>query len=759
MILIYRERGIIMKKITKIISLITAAVLIMCCTPFAFADNADSSRLYGVYGDGMLFKQNEEAVFSGTAPEGAVISAELFSSDGRKVTGGDTVASSDGKFSVSFIAPGGSYEEYTVILKADGKEFSQLKNVVFGELWLASGQSNMQYGLAQAKSAAESFAKGEKLNKWVRALLVPAYPEYNGSTSLVPYEPQSDIINAKWVNGESMEIYSMSAVGYFFADALQKKLDMPVGILNSSLGGSSIRSWLSRESIESDSTVYNYLREIGAYVEKSAWNEAQQSVYYDMTANFNQKTAPLTDFRLSGMIWYQGETDLIFGNTCYAEQFSLLQESYTEYFSFENGLLPVIYTQIAAYNYSDDGFCLNDWNIMYCEMQNEKPSSRAVVTISDVPLTYLPEAGLIHPESKKEVADKMAFAAMGLVYGEHDSYTAPVVRGYEIKDGSIYADFSHTGDGLVCSANTVKGFAVAGKDGVFVKADAEITDNDTVKIRAASVSEPVYFSYAYCVDNGEANLFASLDGEKTLPVSAFVSEKPEEAHYWKMPSWTYCDSDKVWYTEDDANSGYTSTWTGNNAELSFSADSALVENAMKINAEDKKFSVSPVISYGEGLQRKLYSSAEGDFSDYSQLTVYIKNDGAEDVNFTGAKLYVNPVLWYFPAVKGSLDVETVIPADGEYHEICLELGRIYHLGNECSLSYDNEKLSEIMSIELCFASSEKNAKLSVDEITFTPSKEDAGTRYEVDIRNADTVTEFFTGLFLTVFGKFAALFV
>ena len=122
-----------------------------------------------------------------------------------------------------------------------------------------------------------------------------------------------------------------------------------------------------------------------------------------MSTNFNLKINAIKDFRLSGMIWYQGETDLIFGNTCYAEQFSLLQESYTEYFSFENGLLPVIYTQIAAYNYSDDGFCLNDWNIMYCEMQNEKPSSRAVVTISDVPLTYLPEAGLIHPESKEEI--------------------------------------------------------------------------------------------------------------------------------------------------------------------------------------------------------------------------------------------------------------------------------------------------------------------------------------------------------------------
>lgn len=747
-----------MRKINSIISLLTAVFLFVCCCPIAFAQTADNAVLYSVYGDGMLFKQKEEAVFAGTAGAGTVISAELFAADGSKIASGSAVTSSEGKFSVSFVAPKGSYEEYSVVLKADGREFSQLENVVFGELWLASGQSNMQYPLAQAKSAADSYAKGEKLNKWIRVLLVPPYPEYKGSASLVPAEPQSDIVNARWISAENADIYSMSAVGYFFAEELQKKLDMPVGILNSSLGGSSIRSWLSREAIESDKTVLNYLKENGTYVEKSAWSESGQSVYYDMTANFNQKISPLTNFRLSGMIWYQGETDLILGNTQYSEQFSLLQKSYTEYFSYKNGMLPVIYTQLAAYNYSDDGLCLPDWNIMYCEMQKSEPSSRAVVTIYDIPVTYLPEAGLIHPECKEEVADRMAFSAFGLVYGEYDSYTAPTVENYDIKDGSIYVNFRDTGDGLICNGDVLKGFAVAGDDGIFVSAKAEIIDNDTVKIMADSVSLPVYFSYAYCVDNGESCLYASRNGEKTLPVSPFVSEKTEDAHCWSMPSWTYCDSDTVWFTEDDTNSGYVSSWTGKRAEVSFTSESAVSGNCMIVNASSRIFSVSPTLTYSEDLQNKLYSSSEDDFSDYTEMSFFVKNDGTEDVIFTGVKLYVNPVLWYSPAVSQTLDVTAVIPADGKYHEIKLDLGRIYHLGNECSLSYDNEKLSQVKDIEFCFASPDKEAKLSIDEITFAPGAEDAGTRYDVDIRNADGIIEFFTGLMLTFFGKFAALF-
>lgn len=740
-----------MKRIKCAAALLLAVIITVMSFPFAFGE-AVTASLYNVYGDGMLFRQNEPCVLSGTATAGAVIEAVLLDSGNEVISQGSAAVGADGKFSVSFDAPSGSFEEYSVELSENGKVFRTLENVVFGELWLASGQSNMQYPLSQAKSAAENFKNGAKLSKWIRVLLVPPYPEYKGSDSLVPLEPQDDITDAQWVNGENPAIYSMSAVGYFFAEELLQSLGMPVGILNSSLGGSTIRSWLSREAVDSDNEVKSYLTSRGEYVEKSEWKEDEQSVYYDMTANFNQKIAPLLNFRISGMIWYQGESDLMLGNTQYDKQFSLMQKSYTEYFSYDEGLLPVIYTEIAAYNYSDDGLSLPDWNIMYGEMQKEEPSRRAVVSIYDIPVTYLPEAGLIHPECKEDVADRMAFSAMGMVYGKYDSYTAPSVSSYEIKDGSIYVKCENAGDGLFCPDDVIKGFAVSGEDNIFVEAEAEIINADTVKIRAEGVMVPTAFSYAYCVENGDANLYASLNGEKTLPVTAFVSEKSENAHYWLMRSWTDCGSDKVWFTEDDANSGYYASWTGSKADLSFA------DGEMKITAGAKKFSVSPVLTYKKNLLDVSFSSVDTDYSDYATISFYVRNDGKEDVTFKGLKMYESSVLWYSPAAYGTLDTEAVIPADGEAHRIILDLNRVYHLGNECSLSYDNEKLKNIKNVEFCFASAENDAVIALDDITFTPTAENPGTRYDVILGNADDPMEFFTGLVLFIFGKFISLF-
>ncbi len=121
----------------------------------------------------MLFKQNDEAIFAGTAPYKSKISVELKNSKKEIVATGETVAAKNNEFSVSFVAPCGSYKQYTVHLYKDGKEFKKLKNIVFGELFLASGQSNMQYPLSQAKGGRELFEKKAKLSRNIRVLITP----------------------------------------------------------------------------------------------------------------------------------------------------------------------------------------------------------------------------------------------------------------------------------------------------------------------------------------------------------------------------------------------------------------------------------------------------------------------------------------------------------------------------------------------------------------------------------------------------------
>ena len=448
----------------RIISVLLAALITASCVTFAYADNT-TARVYSIYSDNMLFKQNEEAIIAGTGEQGAEITVELLLGD-SVVSSERSFVGDDGTFCVSFNAPAGGYDTYTVLLKENGTEFKKLENVVFGELWLSSGQSNMQYPLGQEKYGSEMMNKSEKLSPWIRTLIIPAYPEYNGSNELVPYEPQNDIIDARWITGESSEIYGMSAVAYFFAAKMQESLDMPVGILNLSLGGSSIASWLSRDAVDGCDSVKNDFINNNRYIEKSDWKDDEINVYVDMTGNYNLRINPVRHFKLSGMIWYQGESDIGWSGEEYENAFNLMQTSYTKLFNYQNGLLPIVYSQLAAYFYDESGFCLPERNVDFTEIQQKEASSRAVVPIYDIPLTFIPGVGSIHPEHKKEIGERMAFAADGLVYGKRDSYSAPAITASEIKDGAIYVTLNNVGDGLKINGESEEGFAVCGDDGV-----------------------------------------------------------------------------------------------------------------------------------------------------------------------------------------------------------------------------------------------------------------------------------------------------
>lgn len=748
-----------MIKTKNLLSIIIAAVLISSSCFIASATDT-AANLLNIYSDGMLFLQNSEAVISGKGHPDNIISLSLYDKHQNIIAESDTKVASDGTFKIVFNAPSGSFDEYSIVLKENGKTFDTLENIVFGELWLASGQSNMQYPLIQTKTGKEMLEKSENPSKWLRVLLVPPYPQYKNSTELIPAQPMDDIIDAEWVTGENVEIYNMSAVAYFFAEALMNRLDMPVGILNSSLGGSSIRSWLSREAIDNNPSMKKYLTERGEYIELSDWNESGQNIYYDMTANYNQKIAPLKDFHISGMIWYQGETDLILGNTQYGNALNILQESYTELFNFQNGLLPLVFTQLASYNYSDDPIQLSNWNLSFTEMQREKESSRALITIYDIPLSFLPEAGLIHPECKEEVGRRMAYAAEGLIYNKNDAYTAATVKKTEIFGNEIFITFNNTGSGLMLNGPDAIGFAVCGDNGIYVSADAEIISPDTIKVYSDYVLNPKAVSYAFCNANGNSNLYSSSGGILALPVAPFITDSEYTQNIWEEKTWTRCDNDTTWHTEDDKFSGFYDTWVSPNSEITYSTtDSADNTNGLNIISDKCTFYISPLSYYKDNISKVVFSDFDTDFSKYGKISFLIRNNGENDIVFEGLRLYQNPLLWYSPEITDTLDVATVIPADGNWHLITLNLNKLYHLGNECSLSYTSSKLASIEEIRFVFSGDfNNNTNISFDNVRFSPTEEADTNPFEVNLKNADNAIEFFTGIILSIINKFAMLF-
>lgn len=740
---------------------ISAVTLITCCSTAFAADT--SARLYTAYGDSMLFKQNETVTLAGIAENGVQITATMLDADDKEIANGKATAA-DGVFSVSFEGMPGSYDTYSIVLKENGREFDKLENIVFGELWLASGQSNMMYPLLQAKDGMKMAQEGKKGSKWLRVYMEPGYPTYNGSDKLIPVAPQPEIINGHWITGESDEIYSMSAVGYFFAEKLMQELDMPVGILNSSLGGTSIITWLSREAIDSDETLKGYLTASGEYIEKSAWNESEIDIYNSMCANYNLRTYSYRNFRVSGMIWYQGETDLMYNRSTdrYARELDLLQRSYAELFNFDGVRLPLIMTQLAAYFYTDDEFALPKRNYDFTHMQESKPESMAVTSLYDLPVTFLPEVGVIHPEHKTEVGQRMAFAAMGLVYGKRDAFTVATPDKTEIEDGSIYITFKNAGDGLKASSEIIRGFTVCGDDGIHIPAKAEIISDNTVRVWHESITEPKSASYAYCVTNSRSNLYATENGELALPVSPFDTNPDASVRYWRDAAWMDCDSEQTWHNHFDNYSAYYPTWTADNAEIKFSSDAYSGTNALNITSNENSFTANPVLSVEEnGFATECLYDAETDYSNYGTLSFYVKNNGSEEVTFDQLKIYSRKTNFefYSPAVEGTKDVCTVIPADGQWHKITLDLDRVYYYGNECTAAYSNEKLKYTGNISFCFYSNSGNADISLDGVEVTSSTQETNTHFDCDIANADNVWEIICGFFTTVIGTIINLFI
>lgn len=738
-------------KTKRIISLFLAVIMTVGCVTAASAEEA-SAMLYNVYGDEMLFEQNKEAVFAGTAKANAEITAELYAADGSLVASGESAADTDGTFEVSFDSPSGSYEEYTVILKENSAEFSRLENVVFGELWLASGQSNMQYPLAQSRTGRDMFANQQKLSKWLRVLLVPAYPGNTSAPEFTYADPQLNIEGAEWVTGENPAVYSMSAVAYFFAADLMEELDMPVGILNASLGGTSIASWLSREAIDGDAEVKADFASSDSYIEQSEWKEKEQNVYVDMTANYNHKIEALGNFRPSGMIWYQGESDIGWSEGRYSRAFDLMQRSYSAHFGYENELMPIIWTQLASFLYSDDTFMIPDRNMDFTEMQKERPESRAMVTIYDVPLTYIPEAGAIHPECKEEIGQRMAFAADSLVYGGDNGYTAATVKSTQIRDGSVYVTFENVGGGLMTDGSELYGFAVCGADGVYVQADAEIVSVDTVKIHSDYVTEPKSASYAYCVSNMRSNLYASADGVPALPVSQFITDSSIGKHYWFDRQWTDCGDEQTWHVmSGDEYIKFYDSWVADGAEIAYGG------GAMNVKSSESSFAVSPLMTYNDGALTKSLHDIDTDYSDYGKMSFSVRNNGSKDITLEKIKISTNSLMWYAPAVEGTKDVEAVIPADGEWHTVTVDLSRLYLFGNEGGVSYPNSRLGNVKEIRFEF-SAEGESDISIDTVRFAPSSGKTGMRFDSDINCADNIIEKISAIFVSVIGMIISIF-
>lgn len=753
-------------KIKKILGFLLANLMLFDIMPISvFASDGAiiQPSLYAFYGDGMLFQQKQEAVIAGIGSAGTEIECSLIDENGVTVANGASKCSSDGKFEVGFTAPEGGFKEYRISVLADGKEFAQLKDVVFGELWLASGQSNMQFSLNYTPSW-EIVKKNGYGSKWIRFLYGPDFPAIKGQgDGYIPNQGQDDYLGCRWLRASEPDVGIISGVGYFFAEELFEKINMPVGVLAVYLGGSPIRSWISRQTLESSPEAMKILKRHKEYVSSKKWDPQNQN-YNDLASNYNAKIYPIRHFRPAGVVWYQGETELLCNYTYgeYSAMFELLQKEFTHTFSHSDGDIPIVYTQLACYNYRSDKRDMQSLNAEFADICAESPETRAVTSIYDVPLDFELEMGSIHPSVKEPVGRRLGYSAAGLVYGKCGTFSAAYLKDVRIDGSDVFITLDNVGDGLVSTSKVLYDFAVCSSDGVYYPAEAEIVSADTIRVRNSNISKPKSVTYAFSQVNSRASLWSTENGEKVMPVSPFVTDRTVSKLYYADTPWADCEQEKQYRTGSrDQFVGFFDLWETNGCSYEIREESAFKgTGGLNISAENRQFSIKETfvfdiddesISHGKPIK---FNETSRKWNKYGALKFAVKNNGDKDISFNGAKIKILNGLCFSPEVNGSGEVKCTVPADGEWHIIELDLNKLFLNGNPRSLVMTNVILDEVYEFEVCFEGDEnENAVIDVDAFEFTDKAERHSSFVSGILMRIKKLVSLIREFILNIFGK------
>lgn len=368
-----------------------------------------------------------------------------------------------------------SKDSQTIHIKSDDSDIT-LENILFGEVWLCSGQSNMQMplkGYNGQPTFGSVMAVAKSANPNLRLFTVD---RVGSKTPLKDVDKYS-----AWQQASPDNVLDFSAVAYFFGEQLQEILDVPVGLIHTSWGGSSVQAWISKEVISSYQEVN--LDDV----------DITKGTNHIPTALFNSMIYPLTSFTIKGVLWYQGESNRNEPDK-YKSLFPAMVKDWRTRWGI--GDFPFYYVQIAPYVYgNNDAFQTVANSSFIREAQLECldliPNSGIAITM-DIGDDYC-----IHPPKKKEVADRLLFNALNQTYGfKTIDYASPIYESMEMKDDGIVLKFKNAETGIF-AYDELEGFEIAGEDKVFYPAKAEIINRQDVFVKSEDVANPEAVRYAW----------------------------------------------------------------------------------------------------------------------------------------------------------------------------------------------------------------------------------------------------------------------
>ncbi len=390
----------------------------------------------------------------------------------------------------------------TIKITGDGSNIL-LENILFGEVWLCSGQSNMQQPL-NGYTGQPTFGALEAISSSKNPNLRLFTVDRIGSKT-----PLKDIEKfTGWQTASPETVKDFSAIAYFYGQRLQEILDVPVGMIHTSWGGSSVQAWLSKEAMEN----YQKVDLDGVDITKGT--------NHIPTALYNSMIHPLIPYTIKGALWYQGES-----NRGEPENYKNLFPAMVKDWRTRWGIgdFPFYYVQIAPYMYGDNEvFATSDNSAFIRETQLQCldliPNSGMAVTM-DIGDDYC-----IHPPKKKEVADRLLFNALNETYGfKTIDYAGPTFASLEAQEGGLLLKFDNAETGLFAH-DELQGFEIAGKDKVFYPAEATIIDRKDVLVKSVKVPNPAAVRYAW-----RNWVVGTLFDTNLLPASSFRTDDWNDA--------------------------------------------------------------------------------------------------------------------------------------------------------------------------------------------------------------------------------------
>ena len=491
-------------------------------------------RLAAIFSSNMVLQRNCTVPVWGFAAPQETVSVSFNAQQQR------TAADMSGKWMIK-LSPMNEGGPFTMTVK--GTNELLLENILIGEVWICSGQSNMSFELKKTSNGPKDVS--EALNPLIRLFTVKR---------AVSETLQTDC-KGIWSVCSPEEAGDFTAVGYFFGKALQESLKIPIGLVHDSWAGTAAEGWVPKEVLEGDSDFVPILKRWNSDVAEYPhaiieWQEQMPKLLEQWkadsitavaagkmvprkpsaprgpghrdtpTGQYNGMLYPIIPFAMQGVIWYQGES-----NASRAYQYRKLFPAMISYWRsvWQQGDFPFYYVQLPNLDRqpepSKSGWAeLRESQLITLSL----PNTGMAVTID------VGDPKDLHPVNKRPVGERLAKIALAQTYGNKMEYSGPQLKKFIIDGTKVRLTFDHSENGLVVTGGKkVIGFVIAGKDKIFLPADAEIKGN-TITVSHKKIKDPVSVRYAWA-DNPACNLY----NKTGLPASPFRTDDWEEVTFNK----------------------------------------------------------------------------------------------------------------------------------------------------------------------------------------------------------------------------------